>query len=162
MPCFVCVWLPHTFVMCALICCAVSFLYFVISFCLLKFSLLWMMYSLCSRKAWLCAQRQQKFSSGRIYAGHRTICYYKRMSAAGFRFCFFFPMYFYLFPPMSLILRISLFTFLVLLGFLFQSLPFVCLSRWTWGSGGCSIITGVSLGVVFSPYFFFLCTSITR
>lgn len=63
-------------------------------------------------------------------------------------------MYFYLFPPMSLILCISLFTFLVLLGFLFQSLPFVCLSRWTWGSGGCSIITGVSLGVVFSPYFF--------
>ncbi|KAL6816264.1 hypothetical protein V8C40DRAFT_254832 [Trichoderma camerunense] len=54
---------------------------------------------------------------------------------------------------MSLILCIS-FSFFVLLGFLFQSLPFVGLSRWTWGSGGCSIITGVSLGCLFSPYFF--------
>lgn len=40
-------------------------------------------------------------------------------------------------------------SFFALVDFLFQPLPFVCLSLWTWGNGRNSIITGVSLGVSF-------------
>ncbi|KAL7911812.1 hypothetical protein GGI35DRAFT_299637 [Trichoderma velutinum] len=45
-------------------------------------------------------------------------------------------------------------SFCALVGFLFQSLPFVSLLRWTWGNGGCPIITGVSLSVS-SPDIYF-------
>lgn len=148
--------------MCALICCAVSFLYFVISFCLLKFSLLWMMYSLCSRKAWLCAQRQQKFSSGRICAGYKTICYYKSMSAAGFRFCFFFSYVLLSFPsyvsdPLYLPLHFPC-TSRVSFPVVTVRLPVALdLGQWRmfnhyWSFLGCCLLS----------IFLFLCTSITR
>lgn len=42
-----------------------------------------------------------------------------------------------------------------LLSILFQSLPIIRPSHWTWGNGGCSTIAGVSLDVIFSLHISF-------